>query len=133
MNFHQLDLNSLRVLVAIHRTGTVTLGGKALALSQTATSSALARLRDFFEDELVVRAPTGLKPTRVCEQLAPAVMAQLSSMESLLTGHVEFDPAASKMHWHTPSAIHSLLTYYKLERTSVRCKSCWVTPMSAPR
>ena len=99
MNFRQLDLNLLRVLVAIHRTGSVTLAGKALALSQPATSNALARLRDFFEDELFVRAPAGLKPTRLCEQLAPAVMAQLSSMESLVTGHEEFDPAASKMHW----------------------------------
>ncbi len=99
MNFRQLDLNLLRVLVAIHRTGSVTLAGKALALSQPATSNALARLRNFFEDELFVRAPTGLKPTRLCEQLAPAVMAQLSSMESLVTGHEVFDPAASKMHW----------------------------------
>ena len=99
MNFRQLDLNLLRVLVAIHRTGSVTLAGKALALSQPATSNALARLRDFFEDELFVRAPTGLKPTRLCEQLAPAVMAQLSSMESLVTGHEEFDPGLSKMHW----------------------------------
>jgi DNA-binding transcriptional LysR family regulator len=99
MNFRQLDLNLLRVLVAIHRTGSVTLAGKALALSQPATSNALARLRDFFEDELFVRAPTGLKPTRLCEQLAPAVMAQLSSMESLVTGHEEFDPAVSRMAW----------------------------------
>jgi len=99
MNFRQLDLNLLRVLVAIHRTGSVTLAGKALALSQPATSNALARLRDFFEDQLFVRAPAGLKPTRLCEQLAPAVMAQLSSMESLVTGHEEFDPGLSKMHW----------------------------------
>ena len=99
MNFRQLDLNLLRVLVAIHRTGSVTLAGKALALSQPATSNALARLRDFFRDDLFVRAPAGLQPTRLCEQLAPAVMAQLSSMESLVTGHEEFDPRLSKMHW----------------------------------
>ena len=99
MNFRQLDLNLLRVLVAVHRTGSVTLAGKALALSQPATSNALARLRNFFQDELFVRAPAGLKPTRLCEQLAPAVMAQLSSMESLVTGHEKFDPGLSKMHW----------------------------------
>ena len=34
MNFRQLDLNLLRVLAAIHRTGSVTAAGKALALSQ---------------------------------------------------------------------------------------------------
>ena len=99
MNFRQLDLNLLRVLAAIHRTGSVTLAGKALSLSQPATSNALSRLRDFFEDELFVRAPSGLKPTRLCEKLAPAVTAQLLSMESLVTGHETFDPVRSNMHW----------------------------------
>ena len=48
MNFRKLDLNLLRVLSGIHRTGSVTKAGKALALSQPATSNALSRLRDFF-------------------------------------------------------------------------------------
>ncbi|WP_090129050.1 LysR family transcriptional regulator [Limnohabitans sp. Rim11] len=99
MNFRQLDLNLLRVLVAIHRTGSVTLAGKSLALSQPATSNALARLRDFFEDELFVRAPTGLKPTRLCEQLAADMHEQLLLMESMLVGRQEFDPANSDVHW----------------------------------
>jgi DNA-binding transcriptional LysR family regulator len=99
MNFRQLDLNLLRVLVAIHRTGSVTSAGKSLALSQPATSNALARLRDYFEDELFVRAPTGLKPTRLGEQLATDVHEQLLAMESMLVGQQDFDPASSEVHW----------------------------------
>lgn len=99
MNFRQLDLNLLRVLAAIHRTGSVTLAGKTLSLSQPATSNALARLRDYFKDELFVRSRTGLKPTRLCEQLAPAVLAQLHALETAITGHEVFDPAHSAMHW----------------------------------
>ena len=99
MNFRHLDLNLLRVLAAIHRTGSVTLAGKALALSQPATSNALARLRGFFDDELFVRAPSGLKPTRLCEQLAPAVLAQLRVLETLVTGHEEFEAALSDIQW----------------------------------
>ena len=99
MNFRQLDLNLLRVLAAVHRTGSVTLAGKALSLSQPATSNALSRLRDFFADELFVRTPTGLKPTRLCEELAPAVVAQLLALETLVTGHEAFNPASSSMHW----------------------------------
>ena len=91
MNFRQLDLNLLRVLAAVYRAGSVTEAGKALALSQPATSNALSRLRDFFDDELFVRTPSGLKPTRLCEQLAPAVRAQLLSLETLFAGHEEFD------------------------------------------
>lgn len=99
MNFRQLDLNLLRVLAAIHRTGSVTQAGKALALSQSATSNALARLRHFFSDDLFVRAPSGLKPTRLCEQLAPAVLTQLLQLESLVAGNEAFVAADSDMHW----------------------------------
>ncbi len=99
MNFRQLDLNLLRVLAAIHRCGSVTRAGKALALSQPATSNALARLRYHFDDELFVRAPSGLKPTRLCEQLAPAVLSQLQQLEALVSGRETFVPADSDMHW----------------------------------
>jgi len=99
MNFRQLDLNLLRVLVAIHHSGSVTAASKALALSQPATSNALARLRRFFDDELFVRSPSGLRPTRLCEQLAPAMQAQLQAMENLLRGQQPFDAREAAMHW----------------------------------
>ena len=99
MNFRQLDLNLLRVMAAIHRSGSVTAAGKALSLSQPATSNALARLRGYFDDELFVRTPSGLKPTRLCEKLAPAVAAQLLALETLVTGHEDFEAASSGMHW----------------------------------
>ena len=99
MNFRQLDLNLLRVLVAIHRSRSVTAAGKALALSQPATSNALARLREFFGDELFVRSPAGLQPTRLCEQLAPAMQSQLLAMESLVLNHQPFSAQSSHRHW----------------------------------
>ena len=99
MNFRQLDLNLLRVLSAIHRTGSVTGAGKALALSQPATSNALARLRDHFKDDLFVRSPSGLQPTRLCERLAPGVQAQLQTLEALVSVRDDFDPARSEMRW----------------------------------
>lgn len=99
MNFRQLDLNLLRVLAAIHRTRSVTAAGGVLSLSQSATSNALARLRHFFEDDLFVRSPAGLQPTRLCESVAPAVMAQLRALEAAVTGQEDFDPATSDMHW----------------------------------
>jgi len=99
MNFRQFDLNLLRVLAAIHRTRSVTAAGKALSLSQSATSNALARLRHFFDDDLFVRAPGGLQPTRLCERMTPAVLAQLRSLEETVTGKEEFDPATSAIHW----------------------------------
>ena len=101
MNFRQLDLNLLRVLAAIHRTGSVTAAGKALALSQSATSSALARLRRHLGDELFVRTPSGLLPTRVCEQIAPEVTDLLQRLESTMSAREAFDPVNSEVRWRT--------------------------------
>jgi DNA-binding transcriptional LysR family regulator len=99
MKFRQLDLNLLRVLVALHRSGSVTGAGKLLALSQPATSHLLAKLRESFGDELFIRSPKGLKPTPLCERIAPAVQAQLAELESTLTVHHVFDPSTAPMDW----------------------------------
>lgn len=99
MNFRQLDLNLLRVLCAVYRSGSVTEAGRQLALSQPATSNALARLRTFFGDELFVRSPRGLHPTRMAQRIVPALIAQLHTLESTVLSTDGFDPAISSVHW----------------------------------
>lgn len=99
MNFRQLDLNLLRVLAAIHRAGSVTAAARTLSLSQSATSNALARLRQSFGDDLFVRSPSGLQRTPLCEQVAPAVVAHLLSLEAALTGVEGFVPQQSRTTW----------------------------------
>jgi len=99
MNFRQLDLNLLRVLAAVYRAGSVTAAGQQLALSQPATSNALARLREFFGDELFVRSPRGLHPTHVAQRIAPAVIAHLQALESTVLAAEAFDSATSRVHW----------------------------------
>lgn len=99
MNFRQLDLNLLRVLCAIYRFGSVTEAGRHLALSQPATSNALARLRSIFEDELFVRSPNGLHPTRKAQRIVPPLIEQLHVLENTVTSAEEFDPTSSQAHW----------------------------------
>jgi len=99
MNFRQLDLNLLRVLCAVYRNGSVTEAGRQLALSQPATSNALARLRRFFDDALFVRSPSGLHPTRLAQRIAPVVTAHLRALESALASGETFDPASGRVHW----------------------------------
>jgi DNA-binding transcriptional LysR family regulator len=99
MNFRQLDLNLLRVLCAVHRSGSVTEAGRQLALSQPATSNALARLRRAFDDALFVPSPAGLHPTPLAQRIAPLVAAHLRELESALSARESFDPAQAQMHW----------------------------------
>ena len=98
-NFRRLDLNLLRVLVAIQATRSVTAAGRQLALSQPAVSHALARLRAFFGDALYVRSPSGLHPTRLAGRIVPAVAAYLRALETALAEAGTFDPAADAVFW----------------------------------
>lgn len=99
MNFRQLDLNLLRVLGAVYRNGSVTEAGRQLALSQPATSNALARLRRYFDDPLFVPSPGGLHPTRLARRIAPGVMSLLRELEAELLSGESFDPATEAAHW----------------------------------
>ncbi|MGI9134479.1 MAG: LysR family transcriptional regulator, partial [Rhodoferax sp.] len=94
-----MDLNLLRVLCAIYRAGSVTEAGKQLSLSQPATSNALARLRSFFGDELFVRSPRGLHPTRKAQRIVPELIVHLQSLETTLLSAEKFEPASSAMRW----------------------------------
>ncbi len=99
MNFRQLDLNLLRVLCAIYRSGSVTEAGRMLSLSQPATSNALARLRTFFDDELFVRSPRGLHPTRKAQRIVPDLLIQLQALEETVVSIEGFEPASSSVRW----------------------------------
>lgn len=139
MNFRQLDLNLLRVLVALHRTGSVTAAGQLLALSQPATSHALAKLRHSLDDELFVRAPKGLMPTRLCEHIAPLIQAQLAQLESTL-GHEEvFDAGSSDSHWRVSLSdlgemmfLPALATALRREAPLARISNLGVTADEVP-
>ena len=61
------------VFVALMRERSVTRAGRALFLSQPATSAALGRLREALKDELLVRNGRTLEPTA----RATALMAEL--------------------------------------------------------
>lgn len=97
--FSRLNLNLLRVLVAIARFRSVTEAGRHLSLSQPATSNALARLREAFADPLFVRAPGALMPTPLTTRIAPLVARHLDELEATLTEPNGFDPALSTKEW----------------------------------
>ena len=97
--FDRLDLNLLRVLVAIDRFRSVTEAGRHLSLSQPAASNALARLRDAFDDPLFVRGAGGLTPTPLAARIAPLAAGHLEALEAALTGSEGFDPASSTAAW----------------------------------
>ena len=90
----RIDLHLLVVFDAIYRTRNLTTAGRTLALTQSAMSHALGRLRMLFDDPLFVRLPRGLKPTPVADDIAPAVMDGLRTLRGAFERST-FDPATA--------------------------------------
>jgi DNA-binding transcriptional LysR family regulator len=95
MRFHGLDLNLLVALDALLTHQNVTRAAEQLNLSQSALSGALARLREHFDDELVVPIGRRMEPTPLARTLAEPLHEILLKTKSLVTATPTFDPQTS--------------------------------------
>ena len=96
MRFKGLDLNLLVAFDALMATRSVSRSAERLNLSQPAMSAALARLRDFFGDELLVLQGKRMHPTAFADDLMPQVRDSLQGLEAMLAKSPHFDPATSQ-------------------------------------
>ena len=95
MNFATFDLNLLRVLDALFREGSTVKAGERLALSQSAVSSALSRLRVALDDPLFVRHGNRLVATDYAASLRDDLHEELDRIRALLAPPGAFDPATA--------------------------------------
>lgn len=95
MRFHGLDLNLLVALDALLTYQNVTRAAEQLNLSQSALSGALARLREHFNDELVVQIGRRMEPTPLARALTEPLHDILLKAKSLVTATPSFDPRTS--------------------------------------
>ena len=91
IDLRRADLNLLVVFKALLAERHVGRAAKRLALTQSAASHALGRLRSLFADPLFVRHPKGVEPTARALALAPTVADILDRAQSLIMSPV-FDP-----------------------------------------
>jgi LysR family nod box-dependent transcriptional activator len=96
MRFHQLDLNLLVALDALLTERNITLAGQRLHLSQSAMSSGLARLRDYFGDELLVQVGRKMQPTPLGESMVEPLRRILKEIRSSIVAKPGFDPSTSQ-------------------------------------
>ena len=113
-NLRSLDLNLLTVFEAIYELGTVSGAADRLALSQSAASHGLARLRDACKDDLFVRAPRGLSPTPVAQEMYPAIKQALDALRATLAEASGFDPGTSQRRFRI-SIPHPMGPFYALD------------------
>jgi DNA-binding transcriptional LysR family regulator len=111
-----IDLNLLAVLGALLEHRNVTRAGERLSLSQPTMSGALARLRQHYGDELLVRSGREYQLTPMARDLLPAVREALGQVEQTLNVRAEFDPATSLRRFSIAISAQSILALSGLLR-----------------
>lgn len=91
----RLDLNLLLVFDAIYRHSSVRLAADELAMSTSALSHALSRLRVALNDPLFFREGHRMCPSVYATQLAPSIASVLKLLNQELTRQPEFSAADS--------------------------------------
>lgn len=90
----QLDLKMISALIALIEERSTTKAARRLHLAQSTVSGTLARLRDLFEDELLVRQGRDLVPTARAEELVQALRPHYDGLAAALGALRPFDPAS---------------------------------------
>ena len=93
MNLRTLDLNLLRVLVAVYNERNVSRAAQVIGLSQPAASNALYRLRRTCNDPLFVKTTHGMEPTALARSLIGPVREALNILQNALEQPHSFDPS----------------------------------------
>lgn len=96
MRLNRFDLNLLLVLDALLEERNVTRASERLHIGQSAASSALARLREYFEDELLVPVGRQFELTPLARTLIEPVRETLLRARDTISRRPGFDPASAE-------------------------------------
>jgi DNA-binding transcriptional LysR family regulator len=121
MHFKGLDLNLLVALDVLLLEKNTTRAGQRLCLSQPAMSGALARLREYFNDELLVQAGRVLVLTPLAQSLVEPVREVLRQVETTIATRAQFDPATSSRRFTVMGSdyVMMVLMTAALQRASI--------------
>lgn len=97
MDGKRLDLNLLVTLETLLAEQNVTKAAARLHLSQPAVSAQLGRLRDLFDDPLLIPAHRGMTPTAKALELLDPLRQALDQVRATLATHRTFDPARARL------------------------------------
>lgn len=113
-NLKSVDLNLLLVLNALIEERHITRASEKLNISQSAMSKSLTRVRDTFDDPILVRMPNGYELSDRSKKMREPLSQILSDIEELLSTK-KFDPLTSTRKF-TISALDyaELMVGYKL-------------------
>lgn len=91
-----LNLQSMKIFVAVFDLRSVGLAARALGMSQSGLSSALARLRRELGDPLFLSTAAGMQPTSRAKEVVGAMREAVQCIEQRILDKRGFDPATDE-------------------------------------
>ncbi|WP_179491528.1 LysR family transcriptional regulator [Microbacterium immunditiarum] len=91
-----VDLNLLRVFVAVYESRSLTIAARRLYVTQPAVSQALARLRRELDDPLFERDGRLMRPTPLAESVFPGFRDAIEGIDRTIDAVHGFDPSSSR-------------------------------------
>jgi DNA-binding transcriptional LysR family regulator len=109
-HLQDIDLNLLPPLAALLEERHVTRAAQQSSISQPAMSRTLARLRHLFDDQLLVRDPSGYVLTPRAERIQRQLAGLMAQLETLFAAEV-FDPSTAEEHYRLAATDYALLLF----------------------
>ncbi len=106
-NLRKLDLNVLWTLDVLLAERNVTRAAERLNYSQPSVSVHLAKLRDVFNDPLLLPGPRGMRPTARADALREPLRLALAAVSRAVSPENPFDAASATHTWHVATTDYS--------------------------
>jgi LysR family transcriptional regulator, nod-box dependent transcriptional activator len=140
MRLDNFDLNLLVAFDVLLEERSVTRAAERLHLTQSAMSAALKRLRESFQDELLVLHGKRMIPTQHALSLAPQVSEALARLKGLIASSTRFNPATSTRQFRidasdyvTTVLLRPLIELLNIEAPGIRLNLSMPDGNSSPR
>ncbi|WP_066015924.1 LysR family transcriptional regulator [Endozoicomonas atrinae] len=127
MNIARVDLNLMVYLDVLLRERNVTRAAEQLGITQPAMSNGLRRLRELFNDPLLIRTSEGMTPTERALELQPLIREALLAMEKTIQPKEKFDPEISQRVFRIMASDYAESTLIPLVLKQVRSLAPSVT------
>jgi LysR family transcriptional regulator, nod-box dependent transcriptional activator len=108
MRYHKLDLNLLTALKALLAEKNVTRAGEVVHVTQSAMSGILSRLREYFDDPLIVQVGRKMELTPLAESLVEPINDVLLRIDATIATRPEFNPLISRRHFSIVASDYSI-------------------------
>lgn len=138
MNLNNFDLNLLVALDALLTERNVTRAAERLFVSQPAMSNALTRIRDRFDDQLLVRRGRVLELTPLAQTLIGPVRELILQAQKFLEADYRFDPEHDSRTFRVAMSdycamvlVGPLMKILSAEAPQVRCEVSVLTERTA--